>query len=177
MEPVLLVSTTETAAAQLRPLLDAAGCRRTVTARTGGDARRRAAAENFALILIDAPLPDGTGAALARQLAGRTTGQVLLLTAGPPPQGLEEAGVRAQLAAALGAVSAAQRRIRALEEENRLLKGRMEDVRLVGRAKCILMTHMHMREPEAHRYIEKQAMDRRTTRRAIAEGILKTYEN
>ncbi len=53
----------------------------------------------------------------------------------------------------------------------------MEDVRLVGRAKCILMTHMHMREPEAHRYIEKQAMDRRTTRRAIAEGILKTYEN
>ena len=185
MEPVLLVSATETAAALLRPLLDAAGCRRIVTARTGGDARRRAAAENFALILIDAPLPDGTGAALARQLAGRTTGQVLLLTAGPPPQGLEEAGVltlakpvsRAQLAAALGAVSAAQRRIRALEEENRLLKGRMEDVRLVGRAKCILMTHMHMREPEAHRYIEKQAMDRRTTRRAIAEGILKTYEN
>ena len=139
MEPVLLVSTTETAAAQLRPLLDAAGCRRIVTARTGGDARRRAA-ESFALILIDAPLPDGTGAALARQLAGRTTGQVLLLTAGPPPQGLEEAGVltlakpvsRAQLAAALGAVSAAQRRIRALEEENRLLKGRMEVVRLVG---------------------------------------------
>ena len=36
MEPVLLVSTTETAAAQLRPLLDAAGCRRIVTARTGG---------------------------------------------------------------------------------------------------------------------------------------------
>ena len=185
MEPVLLVSATETAAAQLRPLLAAAGCRRIVTARTGGDARRRATAENFALILIDAPLPDGTGAALARQLAGRTTGQVLLLTAEPPPQGLEEAGVltlakpvsRAQLAAALGAVSAAQRRIRALEEENRLLKGRMEDVRLVGRAKCILMTHMHMQEPEAHRYIEKQAMDRRTTRRAIAEGILKTYEN
>ena len=84
---------------------------------------------------------------------------------------------KSELAAALGAVSAAQRRIRALEEENRLLKGRMEDVRLVGRAKCILMTHMHMREPEAHRYIEKQAMDRRTTRRAIAEGILKTYEN
>ena len=56
MEPVLLVSTTETAAAQLRPLLDAAGCRRIVTARTGGDARRRAAAESFALILIDAPM-------------------------------------------------------------------------------------------------------------------------
>lgn len=92
MEPVLLVSATETAAAQLRPLLDAAGCRRIVTARTGGDARRRAAAENFALILIDAPLPDGTGAALARQLAGRTTGQVLLLTAGRRPRGWRRPG-------------------------------------------------------------------------------------
>lgn len=30
---------------------------------------------------------------------------------------------------------------------------------------------------EAHRYIEKQAMDMRTTRKTIAEGILRTYEN
>lgn len=130
MEPVLLVSATETAAAQLRPLLDAAGCRRIVTARTGGDARRPGRGGKLRPD-PDRRAPAGRdGAALARQLAGRTTGQVLLLTAGPPPQGLEEAGVltlakpvsRAQLAAALGAVSAAQRRIRALEEENRLLK-------------------------------------------------------
>jgi response regulator NasT len=36
---------------------------------------------------------------------------------------------------------------------------------------------MNMNEKEAHRYIEKQAMDMRTTKRLIAERILKTYEN
>jgi response regulator NasT len=36
---------------------------------------------------------------------------------------------------------------------------------------------MKMSEQEAHRYIEKQAMDMRSTRRNVAEGILKRYEN
>jgi response regulator NasT len=36
---------------------------------------------------------------------------------------------------------------------------------------------MKMSEKEAHRYIEKEAMDMRMPKRAIAEGILKTYEN
>jgi len=34
-----------------------------------------------------------------------------------------------------------------------------------------------MSEPEAHRYIEKQAMDMRITRRKVAEQILRIYEN
>jgi len=34
-----------------------------------------------------------------------------------------------------------------------------------------------MNEQEAHKYIEKQAMDIRSTRRIVAEGILKLYEN
>jgi response regulator NasT len=36
---------------------------------------------------------------------------------------------------------------------------------------------MKMSEQEAHRYIEKQSMDMRSTRRIVAEGILKKYEN
>jgi response regulator NasT len=32
-----------------------------------------------------------------------------------------------------------------------------------------------MTESDAHRYIEKQAMDRCVTRREIAENILQTY--
>jgi response regulator NasT len=34
-----------------------------------------------------------------------------------------------------------------------------------------------MSEQEAHRYIEKQAMDMRSAKRVVAEGILKLYEN
>ena len=54
---------------------------------------------------------------------------------------------------------------------------KIEDIRIVDRAKLILISFMSMSEKEAHRYIEKQAMDLRVTRRAVAEGILKTYEN
>ena len=32
-----------------------------------------------------------------------------------------------------------------------------------------------MTEADAHRYIEKQAMDRRLSRRQVAENIIKTY--
>jgi response regulator NasT len=33
-----------------------------------------------------------------------------------------------------------------------------------------------MTEPQAHRYIEKQAMDMRTSKREVAQSILRNYE-
>ena len=53
-----------------------------------------------------------------------------------------------------------------------MLKKRIEDIRVVDRAKCILISSMNMSEKEAHRYIEKRAMDMRISRRAVAEEIL-----
>ena len=52
----------------------------------------------------------------------------------------------------------------------------MNEVRIINRAKCCLIEYLKMTEPQAHRYIEKQAMDLRQTKREIAESILKTYE-
>ena len=48
----------------------------------------------------------------------------------------------------------------------------MEEIRLVNRAKWLLIEQRGMDEPTAHRYIEKQAMDRCVTRRAVAEEIV-----
>ena len=51
----------------------------------------------------------------------------------------------------------------------------MEEIRLVNRAKWLLIdAASDMTESEAHRYIEKQAMDRCVTRRSIAENIICT---
>ena len=61
-------------------------------------------------------------------------------------------------------------------EENRRLREKIEELRIVERAKCVLIEHLSFSEEQAHRYIEKQAMDRRMTRRSVAEGILNTYE-
>ena len=46
----------------------------------------------------------------------------------------------------------------------------MAEIRLVNRAKWVLIEQLRMTEQEAHRYIEKQAMDRCVTRRAVAES-------
>ena len=64
-----------------------------------------------------------------------------------------------------------------MEQKSLSMEDKMAEIRLINRAKWVLIEKQGMSEQDAHRYIEKQAMDRRTTRRAIAEGILKTYEN
>ena len=51
----------------------------------------------------------------------------------------------------------------------------MVEIRVVNRAKWILISELKMEEPDAHRYIEKQAMDRCISRREVAEEIISTY--
>jgi len=68
-------------------------------------------------------------------------------------------------------------KLRQLQDENAKLKQKIEDIRIIDRAKCMLISYLSLSEQESHRFIEKQAMDLRTTKRVIAEGILKTYAN
>ena len=52
----------------------------------------------------------------------------------------------------------------------------MDEMRLVGRAKRMLMLYLNMSETAALRYIEKRASDMQVSRVEIAKNILKTYE-
>ena len=56
-----------------------------------------------------------------------------------------------------------------------LAEEKMQEIRIVNRAKWILITELKMTETDAHRYIEKQAMDRCVSKKEIAEEIIKTY--
>lgn len=48
----------------------------------------------------------------------------------------------------------------------------MAEIRLVNRAKWLLIQQHGMTEAEAHHFIEKQAMDRCVKRKVIAEEII-----
>ncbi|HCG61364.1 MAG TPA: antitermination regulator, partial [Collinsella sp.] len=50
------------------------------------------------------------------------------------------------------------------------------DTKLVNRAKLLLVTRLQMTEAEAHRYIEKTAMDNGESRRDVALRLIRTYE-
>ena len=73
-------------------------------------------------------------------------------------------------------VNASRKRILGLRKENGRLQEKIEEMRLVDRAKSTLVEYLGFTEAEAHRYLEKQAMDMRMTRREVAEEILRTYE-
>lgn len=76
---------------------------------------------------------------------------------------------------ALSWLESARERLRQFEKKSLSIDEKMAEIRLVNKAKWILISELKMSEPEAHRYIEKQAMDRHITKQIIAEEIIKTY--
>ena len=46
----------------------------------------------------------------------------------------------------------------------------------MNRAKWLLIENLHLAEPDAHRYVEKQAMDLRISKREAAECIIQSYQ-
>ena len=78
-------------------------------------------------------------------------------------------------AAAIGWLVSARERLRQSEKKTRSLEDMMEEIRLVNRAKWALIHEMGMSEPEAHHYIEKQAMDRCVSKRELAQEIIRLY--
>ena len=78
---------------------------------------------------------------------------------------------------AMKLIQAAQRRMEMVQKEKNKLVKKIEDIQIVNRAKCTLISYLGMSEAEAHKYIEKQAMDMRVTKKEVANKILITYEN
>ena len=72
-------------------------------------------------------------------------------------------------------VRAQEERLRGLEKKSRPVEEKMEEIRLVNRAKWLLIRELKMSEPDAHHYITHQAMDRCCSKRAVAEEIVRLY--
>ena len=155
---------------------------------TGGEARRFAGYEEYDIVIVNAPLSDEFGTELACMFAQDSASGVVLLIKNDLFESVSDKvsqfGVFTVpkplsenfLYQVLRVASAARVRLMGLKRENVKLKVKIEEMRLVDRAKCALVKYLNMTEPMAHRYIEKQAMDLRTTRKNIAENIIKTYE-
>ena len=188
MESALIVSHTEKSIMLLSDMLNSAACSSITVRNSCNDSRRLLIEQDFDLVIINAPLRDESGESLARNIAAKGISQVLLIvkkehfdevssvTEGDGVLVIAKPVNPDMLWSALKLAGAAQNRLRRLQAENSKLSQKIDDIRIIDRAKCILISFLNITEQEAHRYIEKQAMDMRTTRRIVAEGILKTYE-
>lgn len=184
---VLVVSATESFHSALASLLPESkyGPVRLVT---GVNAAKRAVAERpYDFIFINSPLPDDNGIRFAIDLAGSRESVVLLLVRNDIHDEVydevTEHGVftvakptaKQTLVQSLNWMASARERLRQFENRNLSIEKKMEEIRIVNRAKWLLISELKMSEPEAHRYIEKQAMDSCTSRRQIAEEIIRMY--
>lgn len=184
---VLVVSTGEKLNAALRSMLPEARYDPVLFVSSLSAARRHIGAHAFDHVIINSPLPDGDGSRFAMDVSSAPGSVVLLLIRAEQLPDLSakvvECGVftlskplnRTLLTVCLSWMSSARERLRRLEKKTVSFEEKMEEIRLVNRAKWLLISERGMDEPTAHRYIEKQAMDRCVPKRQVAEEILKAY--
>lgn len=185
---VLIVSSGPKVGALLTELLPPASFSPICTVPTAGEARRLLVDRRFDIAVINAPLSDDFGTQLAIEISEKHGCGVLLLTKAEIQEAVElkveDYGIltlpkpanRQMFFQSMKLLAATRQKIRALEERTTTLQCKMDEIRLINRAKLLLIEHLKMSEPEAHRYIEKRAMDSCVKRRIIAENIIKTYE-
>ncbi len=69
----------------------------------------------------------------------------------------------------------AKENMKKLEQEKSKLTKQLDDIKTIDRAKCCLIQYLNLTENQAHRHIQKLAMDTRRSQREIADDILRTY--
>ena len=185
---VLIVSASSKLYDAVGSLLSDFGCDPVRCVPDLSSAKRLHSEQDFDFVIINSPLPDDQGIRFSIDLCRETTSSVLVLVPGDIHEEIRDKvtdyGVftlakpfgKTTFSVALSWMASTRERLRRSEKKTLSIEERMDEIRLVNRAKWILISELQMEEPEAHHYIEKQAMDRSLSKRAIALQIINTYK-
>jgi AmiR/NasT family two-component response regulator len=136
------------------------------------------------VVLLDIKMPGLDGLRAAQRITGERIAPVVMLTAFSQRELVEAAADAGALAYLVKPVSkedltpqievamARHAQIAALESEVEGLTERLDARKVIERAKGRLQVDRGISEPDAFRWLQKTAMDRRCTMRAVAEGVL-----
>ena len=186
---VLVVTASKTFRDSAAELLSETRCASVQFASDISAAKRAVAETSFDFVIVNAPLPDDAGIRFALDVSDQKNAVVLLLL---PPDLYAESSDRAishgvfllpkpisknGFLTAIGWLSSARELVRKSEHKISSVDEKMKEIRIVNRAKWLLIEHRHLSETEAHRAIEKQAMDRCITRLTVAQEIIDLYSD
>ncbi|WP_153505148.1 ANTAR domain-containing response regulator [Cumulibacter manganitolerans] len=153
-------------------------------ARDGQEAIELAESLRPDLIILDVKMPRLDGLTAAEVIGEQRIAPIVVLSAFSQRDLVDralKAGVmtyltkpfaQADLAPAIETAYARFAEMRALEAEIGDLNDRIETRKIIERAKSFLMTAHKLSEPAAFRWIQRSAMERRTTMKVVAEAIL-----
>lgn len=189
LKKALLISHSEQNANSLSDLLRDENYTQISVSCTSADAKRLADKDEFDLICINAPLAAESGIELSAYFAKTTHSCVVIIVpqknADDVNDALTEHGVlviakpinKHLFHHFLQFTECFKMRMLSVEKENEKLRHMVEDIKIINRAKLLLISCLNMSEEQAHRYLEKQAMDLRTSKLNVAKQVIRTYEN
>jgi len=155
------------------------------TAEDFNEARRRLAERVYNIVIVD--YSDGEGVDFATDISSSSNTILLLI----PAAFFDQISYKVEIYGILSVTSpfdqfyfynmikvaiAVQYKVQILSSQTVKLKNKMEEIRIVNRAKLLIMQHLSFTEEQAHHYIEKEAMDNSRKKIDIAKEIIKEYE-
>lgn len=138
------------------------------------------------LVIMDVKMPVRDGIDAASEIAEKKLAPVVMLTAFSQREFIEKARdagamaylvkpfTKADLVPAIEVAVSRYHEMSALEKEVATMTDRLETRKLVERAKGLLMEKHSLTEPEAFKWIQRAAMDRRTTMKEVAVVVVET---
>lgn len=148
------------------------------------EAKRSMLDRPYDIILLNSPLPDDIGTRFAIDVCNDTYSIILMVVKNDMydeiyvksyDQGvftISKPTSQQTMTHTIKLMAAARERLRRFEKTTLTLEEKMEEIRVVNRAKWKLIEEKTMTEQEAHRYIEKLAMDKCVARKQIAQDII-----
>lgn len=138
------------------------------------------------LVIMDIKMPVRDGIDAATEIAEKRLAPVVMLTAFSQRDFIEKARdagamaylvkpfTKADLVPAIEVAVSRYHELKLLEREVATMNERLETRKLVERAKGLLMQKQGLSEPEAFKWVQRAAMDRRTTMKAVAQVVVET---
>ncbi|MFI3129162.1 MAG: ANTAR domain-containing protein [Bacillota bacterium] len=189
MERVIVVSKNQKASEFFEKFLIAHKIRDITHASSGAKARRAFGEQDYDLAIVISPLPEETGEALAKELALRPETQVIfiakeeILLSGESE--LLKCGVimqsipitRAGTDQCFKLAYAFSNKMKKLIVQTKTLQTKLQEIKKIDLAKCYIIEMDNICEEEAHKIIEKLAMNKRKTKLQIANEIIDKYRS
>lgn len=188
MEKVLIISTQKQASDIIYDTIKSLNFSTYDYVSSGNEARRKFDIADYDLTIINTPLSDEFGTELVLDISEKSLSAILLLVKSELKEQIQDKVAitgafvigkplnKQVLFQSIPFVLNSKQIIENLREQNKALKRKMDDIKVIERAKFSLIKYLGLDEKQAHRYIQKQAMDLRVSPRVVADNILKTYE-
>lgn len=183
---VLVVSASEKFAHEMGSLLQERTFR-TKCVTNAGEARRSILEKTYDYVIVNTPLRDEFGSRLCVDASAHTGTLAVIFTASDlyedimqkiTPHGvfvIRKPASQQTIRQAVSLLISAREKIRTIEKKAGKAENKLEEIRIVNKAKWYLIDNEDMSESDAHKYIEKQAMDAGITKKQVAQIIIDRY--